>query len=269
MGSIFFSIIIPTYNSGSSLKNSLNGIVNQTFTDYEVLIIDNLSKDNTLEIITDFSSKYKNIGWISESDRGIYDAMNKGIKMAKGSWIYFLGSDDRFYNNNVLENIFDKIGIVSNKVIYGNVQIDGDSGWANNGQIYDGEFTLFKLIDRNICHQAIFYHINVFRRYGGFDQKYDICADWDKNLRLWASYPFFYVDLIIAVFTGGNSSFKKANNYTEEEKWKNILSYFKFIFISGNLSRYNQIFLDLSRSYRSHRMYIRSLLWRLIYFLNK
>jgi glycosyltransferase involved in cell wall biosynthesis len=269
VGIIKFSIIVPTFDSGLSLSNCLTSIVNQTFTDYEVIIIDNNSKDNTLEIISDFSSKHNNIRWISESDRGIYDAMNKGIKIAKGSWLYFMGSDDRFYNNSVLSQISDSIKLTPNKILYGNVLIDGDAGWAKNGQIYDGEFTLLKLIDRNISHQAIFYHKSVFKRQGGFNRKYEICADWDLNLRLWSSYTFYFSDLIIAVFKGGNSSSITPNNYTESEKWKNIARYFKASVIFGKFSSYNQRFLDLSRSYKIRHKYVKAILWRLAYILNK
>lgn len=268
MEDIIFSIIIPTYNSGLSLKKSLTSIVNQTFKNYEILIIDNLSKDNSLDTISEFSYNFKNIRWVSESDCGIYDAMNKGIKMARGSWIYFLGSDDWLYNENVLAIIFDRIKTKPNKIIYGNVLIDGDTGWAKNGEIYDGEFTLSKLIEKNICHQAIFYKKTVFKRGYVFNTKFTVCADLDMNLKLWAQCPFTYIDTIVAVFKGGNSSLKIANNYTETDKWETIIRYFKFRIFSKEFSKYSQSFLAMSQYYKERHRYLKLFLMKTGYYIH-
>ena len=267
--SIILSIVIPTFNSGKSLKEALGSIINQTFTNYEILIIDNLSEDNTLEILNDFSSLHDNIRWISEPDKGIYDAMNKGIKIAKGEWLYFMGSDDEFYNKNVLSTIFNTVKRDDKKIIYGDVIIKGDAGWAKNGQIYDGEFTLSKLIERNICHQAMFFHKSVFRRWGKYNLKYSICADWDMNLRLWSTYSFHYTDNIVSVFKGGNYSYQIADNYNDTEKWLTILNCFKLRVISSEFSKYYLSFLILSKYYSKKRQFFNSFLLKLIFHLHK
>jgi glycosyltransferase involved in cell wall biosynthesis len=263
------SIIIPTFNSGNNLEEALNSIVNQSYTNYEVWIIDNRSDEVTLNIIKKFASAHENIKWITEPDNGIYDAMNKGIKLAKGEWLYFMGSDDKLYDENVLLNIFQKTLPNRIKILYGNAQINGDAGWARNGQIYDGEFSLSKLIQRNICHQAIFYKKTIFEKCDGFTVKYSICADWDLNLRLWSKYSFHYIDKIIAIFKGGNSSYTVVNNYGDLEKWKNIAGYFKFKLADFEFTKFKQNFFVLSKYYFKEKNYLKSLFLLIIYYSHK
>jgi len=264
--SIVLSIIIPTCNSGAYLREALESIICQTFTEYEVLIIDNVSIDNTPDIVADFTSFNDNIRFISEPDNGIYDAMNKGIGMAKGRWLYFLGSDDKLYNESVLANIFSTTKTIAYNVIYGDVLIDGDTGWAKSGQIYDGEFNLAKLINRNICHQAMFFKREVFINHGLFDLQYNVCSDWDVNLRLWSLYPFMYIRQIVAVFKGGNSSYQLSNNFNEIDKWESIIHYFKAGILSKEFSDCSHNFLELSNFYRKKHKFFKSFIMRIVYF---
>lgn len=167
------SIIIPTYNSASVLPKALDSIVNQTFTDWEVLIMDGVSNDDTIKVAEAYNDSRIRI--YSEPDNGIYDAMNKGIKKARGEWLYFLGSDDWLLNDNVLHNVFAQ-GTDSYDVVYG--EVDAPHLASN----HSGEWTL-QTIDRNRCHQAIFYRRSVVRRLGGYNTKYKIWADYDLNLK--------------------------------------------------------------------------------------
>lgn len=99
------SIIIPTYNSASVLPRALDSIICQTFTNWEVLIMDGISTDDTLKMAQSYNDSRIRI--YSEPDNGIYDAMNKGINKANGEWLYFLGSDDCLFSKDVLSNIFN------------------------------------------------------------------------------------------------------------------------------------------------------------------
>ena len=100
-----FSIIIPTFNSEKTLDIALSSIVVQSYQNFEVLIIDGLSTDSTIDIAKKHQKVFPNIKIKSEKDNGIYDAMNKGIALAKGEWLYFMGSDDSLYNDDVLNQI--------------------------------------------------------------------------------------------------------------------------------------------------------------------
>ena len=103
----FFSIIIPTFNSACHIKSCLNSIVCQNYLDWEVLIMDGVSKDDTVKIAESYSDSRIHV--YSEPDKGIYDAMNKGIKKAQGEWLYFLGSDDWLVDNEVLANVSNQL----------------------------------------------------------------------------------------------------------------------------------------------------------------
>jgi glycosyltransferase involved in cell wall biosynthesis len=265
MVDLVFSIIIPTFNSAKTLKYAIESILNQKFNKFEILILDGASLDDTLKIAQSFNDD--RIRVFSEKDKGIYDAMNKGIKLAKGEWIYFLGSDDLFYDDTILDNISKYRS--HSKIIYGNVLISGDAGWANDGQIYDGEFSLSKLIETNICHQAIFYNKCVFETCGLFNDRYNVCADWDLNLKLRASFSYYFIDTIVAIFHGGNTSHNLKNNYTNHEKWTNILSYYRLKTLTHEFSNFSNEFLMLSKYYFRTNKYFKSLSLLIIYYFHK
>jgi glycosyltransferase involved in cell wall biosynthesis len=202
-----FSIIIPTYNASGTLSRCLESILAQKYTHFEVWLIDGSSTDETLDIITSYQTRCPGIRLLSGPDEGIYDAMNKGIGFSRGEWLYFMGSDDTLYNGDVLSIIADQIHTDKPEIIYGNVVMRGQNQWNLDNVVFDGEYNLEKLVERNICHQAIFYHQNVFQKNGHFNLDYITSADFDFNLRCYANTPFVYIDLIIANFyVGGHST---------------------------------------------------------------
>ena len=138
-------------------------------------------------------------------DRGVYDAMNRAVSRARGTWLYFLGSDDELNDENVLKRAMSPEHVDNHDVLYGNVRIIGDC-FAANDSIYDGPFDLLKLLKTNICQQAIFYPADLARRAGSFNLDYPIHADWDFNLRCWALTRFRYIDLVVAKFYAGGIS---------------------------------------------------------------
>jgi glycosyltransferase involved in cell wall biosynthesis len=196
------TIIIPTYNSGATLEVALKSIINQTVKDIEILLIDGLSIDNTLEIVERYRRVFSSINVISEKDKGIYDAMNKGIILAKGEWIYFMGSDDSLYESTTIEQFLGNTNIENNEVVYGNVY----SKYFNGS--YDGTFTYCKLLNQNISHQAIFFRRSVFDKTGKYNLKYKAYADWHHNINWFFSskISYIYIDQIIANFTYGGFS---------------------------------------------------------------
>lgn len=196
------TIIIPTFNSDRILIQALESILVQTFDDYEVLIIDGKSTDQTLEIIKRFTEKDKRIRWLSEPDKGIYDAMNKGIQIAKGEWLYFLGSDDVLYDRLVLNDISKELKR-NVDIVYGNVL------FKRSQKIYDGIFNAIKLMEKNICHQALIFNKRVFVKQGLYDLKYKLLADYDHNIRWFNdnSIKRKYVNRVIAIYDEGGTSF--------------------------------------------------------------
>jgi glycosyltransferase involved in cell wall biosynthesis len=225
----FFSIVLPTYNSVSTISTALDSILSQSYRELELIIIDGLSSDRSSKVIGDYAALDSRIIYISEADEGIYDAMNKGIKQAVGEWIYFIGSDDNLYDQEVLKTVFESIRQHSHgKVYYGNVIISGDTNWARDGEVYDGPFNIQKLMTKNICHQSVFYNTDFIKReIGMYNKKYAICADWDFNLRCWSRTEFIYIELKVAKFNAGGESTKYREDVCfTNDLVPNILSYF-------------------------------------------
>ncbi len=118
------SVITATYNSGLTLRDSIESVLKQYYEDYEHIIVDGGSKDNTLDIIREYEPQYKGkLKWISEPDKGIYDAMNKGITLASGDIVGILNSDDFYADSYVLEKIAGGFeGTESVEVVYGDLE---------------------------------------------------------------------------------------------------------------------------------------------------
>ena len=200
MHSPFFSIIIPTFNSEKTLQEALNSVFSQRFTDFEIIIIDGMSGDNTITLIEENCRKDSRIRFVSEKDNGIYDAMNKGIDMTRGQWLYFLGSDDWISGDNVLQAVSDRLQDCKCDFFYGEVIM--------NGVKYDGPFTLEKLLIKNISHQAIFHRKQIFQKIGKYNTRYKLHADWEFNIRYFLEFyeDVQYNDIVIANFGKGGVS---------------------------------------------------------------
>lgn len=227
MNSPLISIITPTYNSAKTIEKTILSILHQVYKEIELVIIDGLSEDDTTSIIRAYQDQFKHFYFISEKDNGIYDAMNKGLDHCTGDWIYFMGSDDLFYNEGVLTELAEQGFFQEEQIVYGNVMINGDTIWARDKSIYDGPFNLEKLFRINICHQSIFYPRSVIQHIGYYSEKYGITADWDYNVRCYAKYKFTYTDKIISVFhAGGKSSVIDDGKFYDDFPQK-IIDYFQ------------------------------------------
>jgi len=237
-----FSIIIPTYNSEVVLRTAISSITDQSFLDFEILVIDGLSEDSTLQIADSF--KDPRIKIFSERDSGIYDAMNKGVKHASGEWLIFLGSDDELFDNDVLKDIFALIDQGSAKFIYGDVMLVGNTSWGQDGHVYNGEYDIKKLFRINISHQAIFYHRSVFDECGGYNLKYKICGDYDFNLRVAAKFKMQYLDRIVAKFNAGGASTTTGDLAFQGDFYDNIFEYYSKKLMSDDLRSLNYQFLE-------------------------
>jgi glycosyltransferase involved in cell wall biosynthesis len=199
----------------------LESVVNQTYANKEVLIIDGGSIDTTNEIIKHYSLKFSFIKWKSEIDDGIYDAMNKGIYLATGDWIYFLGSDDVFYKENVLESIFTL-------PFYGNLEvIYGDIMSTRFGGVYGGEFSFKRIVNQNISHQGLFTKKTLFDKIGKFDIQYKAHADWDFNMRWFLDHTVErrYVNIIIAEYADGGYSSLHGDPIFEHDRKVKLIKY--------------------------------------------
>ena len=222
MSTPFFTIIVPTYNASATIAACIESVMNQHFKNFELLIMDGNSTDTTVQIIKSYFTQFNSIRLVTEKDKGIYDAMNKGISLSKPSWLYFMGGDDKFYNSNVLQNVFDQIERLPEvEIVYGNVWSERFNG------IYDGEFNYSKILIQNISHQAIFFRKEIFEKTGDFNLKYTAQADWDHNLKWILSDKIEkrYIDIIIAYYADGGFSSLNGDDVFYHDLTLNYLLY--------------------------------------------
>ena len=183
------SIVTVCYNAVDTIEKTILSVINQTYKNIEYIIIDGASKDGTVDVINKYRDKISY--FVSESDKGIYDAMNKGIKVATGEWLIFINSDDTFYNKHVLSRVINKLNN-HNTIYYGNVIT------IPQNIIQGGKYTKYKIGMGNICHQSIFYPSKVFKKYF-YNLDYKLYADWFLNIMCMSDkeFRFEFLDLII------------------------------------------------------------------------
>ncbi len=175
------SIIISTLNSEKYLEKALESSIGQSYLNREIILIDGLSTDNTVNIIKKYSEKIKY--WKSESDTGIYNAWNKGLKVANGEWICFIGSDDEWYSNKSLELLVKSANIKKNSnFVSGKIFITNE---YNNFVSSMGKKWDIKKIRNNITigHPGSLHKKNLFNEYGLFNEDYKICGDYEFLIR--------------------------------------------------------------------------------------
>lgn len=198
------SIITVSYNAAKTIEQTILSVIHQTYNNIEYIIIDGGSQDGTLKIIEKYQDKIS--FWISEPDKGIYDAMNKGVFYAKGDYIGIINSDD-WYELDAVEKIVSKIK-EDYIVIYGNMMYEKTKPELVKPS---GDLSLLKK-QMIICHPSTFVKSEAYKKYGAFDITYKISADWDMMLRLYEKgCLFYYCDDLISHFraNGMSSNFNK------------------------------------------------------------
>lgn len=211
------SVITITYNAGRFLKNTIESIINQTNKEFEYLIIDGGSKDDTTNIICQYDNLHfssfeeaqqrkaactDKILWISEADKGLYDAMNKGLHLAKGDFVWFINAGDKIYDKTTMQEIIDTIDAnPDGDVIYGqSIIIDEDENVrGERHKIAPKVLTKKSLLNGLVvCHQSILVRKDIAADY---DTQYRISADYDWVCKaLSVSRKNCYIDNYISRF---------------------------------------------------------------------
>jgi glycosyltransferase involved in cell wall biosynthesis len=226
------SIITINYNDALGLKKTMKSLEEQTWNEFEHIIVDGNSSDDSLDVIKSFH--YDNLKYISEPDSGIYNAMNKGIKMSKGKYLLFLNSGDFLENENVLETLSQYLNN-NFSILAGNIIFDEVKG--KRLREHPEEISFSYLVGNSISHPSTFIRRNLFAKYGKYDESFNIVADWAFFLKVLGlnNESFFKIPETITVFdTKGISSKKEnlANVYKEREKV--LAQYFPRIFNNEN-----------------------------------
>jgi len=216
------SIVTIVYNDTNNIEQTILSVLDQKYADIEYIIIDGGSTDGTIDIIYKYETKISY--WITEPDMGIFDAMNKGLKIATGEWIIFMNCGDSFYNNEVLSNVF-KNNVNDINLIYGNVELFSNS----RRFIVKQKCTKYSINLNSICHQTVFIRLS---KHSPFNLDYKLTADHDIIFETIRNGHYMYVDIVIAKVLLGGVSY----NVFKTSKEKLLISYRRGNFLDKILS---------------------------------
>ncbi|QWD11262.1 glycosyltransferase [Polynucleobacter paneuropaeus] len=208
------SIGIAVLNGASHIRDLLESLKSQYSGEMQIIILDGGSTDGTQAIIKeyiDIVSHYE-----SKPDGGIYDAYNSIRGIASGDYLLYLGCDDRYVFGKLSDiNLF----LNRDFIYYGNVLM------TKRGNFYDGYFSKFKMIRKNICHQSIFYPRLVYKKFA-YDLSYPALSDYEYNLRLMSKgYKFIHFDHLVTIFSNGGLS-SRGDEVFDKNKFNIVLNYF-------------------------------------------
>ena len=210
------SIITATFNRGHFIESCVLSILRQDIKDVELIIIDGLSTDSTFEKLRPLIKKNKNIKFYSETDSGIYDALNKGIDKANGEIIGFLHSDDVFYNSEVLKKIICKFKNHDIDGLYGNLEYVEKIDTNKVVRFWESCAFNNNLLRKGWAppHPTLFLKSNIYKKHGKFDLKFKISADYDFMLRIFKddSLKFEYIPMVVTRMRTGGVSNKNIKN---------------------------------------------------------
>lgn len=234
----FFSIVTASYNSQETISRTIQSVLDLDFFDYEYLIIDGNSSDKTVELIESFVSKFKEKGisfrYISERDRGIYDAWNKGIQMATGKWISFLGSDDSYFSDALTTYFLEIKKYPESNYISSQVNLVNSDGKIL--QVFGEKYNWKNVIsDINVAQVGSFHKKELFNQVGLYSLDYKIVGDLDFYIRCKDFIrPAYFTKVTANMENGGVSNqiylaLKEAFNVKQKYGYRSkLFNYYKF-----------------------------------------
>lgn len=208
---IRITVITVCKNAEKIIRATLQSVVSQTYSNIEYIVIDGASTDNTISVIQKMT-KHFSIKFLSETDGGIYDAMNKGITLATGEYIYFLNAGDTFVECNVVRKVVDEIKKKTADIYYGNIIYqypDGKTRIRMYGSVCGKK--IYYCTGDCINHQAIFASSKYLKNYP-FDTSYKICGDRDWMMRMHRMKAIFSnMPLVICNYSLNENSVSVSN----------------------------------------------------------
>lgn len=178
---MILSIITINRNNRSGLEKTLDSVISQACTEFEQIIVDGASTDGSIELIKDFENKFKGrLQWVSEPDKGIYNAMNKGIRMATGKYTMILNGGDCLANGDVVRNIYKSLEYEQcPELLYGNLIKTWPDGlkYKSGGQS-DRNFTFWDFYRGTLDHDGAVIRKELYTKLGLYDESLRICSDW-------------------------------------------------------------------------------------------
>jgi glycosyltransferase involved in cell wall biosynthesis len=202
------SLITPSYNSAKTIARTIDSVVAQNYPDLEYIIIDGASTDNTKDLVLSYRDKI-NIKFISEPDGGIYEAMNKGVKLATGDVVGILNSDDLFDNNQVLKIVTEAFRDQNIEAVYGDIKYFADDVSKTTRYWHAGTYFEKKLNNGWVIpHPALFLRKSVYDKCGLFNMDFKIAGDYEFILRILKIYKIsvkYLPVVLVKMYEGGVS----------------------------------------------------------------
>jgi len=210
------SIITATYNSAHGIEACLDSILSQDYKNIECLVIDGKSIDQTIEIVLEKQKKHSSINMVSEPDKGIYDALNKGVNLASGDIIGFVHSDDLLASSSIISEIVGKIKDEELDGVYGNLQYVNKNNITKIVRLWKSRGFDPDLLRRGWMppHPTLFLRKKVYEKHGRFDLAYKIAADYDFMIRILKdkTLKFGYLPKVITKMRVGGASNRSIKN---------------------------------------------------------
>lgn len=211
------SIITINYNNATGLDKTIRSVINQTYKEFEFIVIDGQSTDTSVDVIKTHEHCINN--WVSEPDNGIYDAQNKGILKSTGDYLLFLNSGDVLVDHKVLENVSYKLN--GRSFYYGNLILESNSHIIEHKapELIDVDF----MLNSTIWHPCVFINSSLFKEFGLYNTTFKICGDYEFFIRclLKPNITTQYLDLFITQFdANGISNNPQQNQLQTEEREK-------------------------------------------------
>jgi glycosyltransferase involved in cell wall biosynthesis len=214
------SIITVNLNNAPGLQKTLDSVFAQTFTDVEYIVIDGGSADGSKQILENNTSKFSY--WVSEKDTGIYNAMNNGITHAKGEYLLFLNSGDKFISSGILQEVAGELD--GKDLIYGDIfLVESDTRkWTGH---YPDQLTFQHFMDGSLPHPSTFIKRSLFEQLGLFDDSLQITADWKFFLDAVCKYNVSYkhINKVISIFDHNGLSSQTTGQAIISSEKKRIL----------------------------------------------
>ena len=248
------SIITINRNNAAGLEKTLQSIANQNYKEFEYIVVDGASTDNSVEVIQQYEQRFAHLKWVSEPDSGIYNAMNKGIQMATGEYIQILNSADCLANESVVEcmlNAVDENGHPS--ILYGNMIKCFEDGRRLTDKCFAGQdITMLGMYVATLNHDPAYIRRDLFERYGYYDEQLKIVSDWKWYLQaiiLGGEKPQ-YVDLDVTLFDMAGISENANSKALIQQERKQVL---QELIPDVYLHDYEQYTDDIRMMRRIHR----------------
>jgi glycosyltransferase involved in cell wall biosynthesis len=248
------SVITINRNNAAGLEKTMQSVVCQKYTDFEYIVIDGASDDGSVEVIKKFSNNVNY--WISESDSGIYNAMNKGIRKAQGEYCLFLNSADCLISSDTLSNVFNEIKDMPSADIFYSDWIRSDGYIVYIPQPLTIEYVLFN----GIHHQNSLIKRSLFLEHGLYNENFRIISDWEFYvLEFWKhKSTFSYIKTKMSIYDINGVSSKKNKEHTSEiiDMYKNIFPELSEIIIESHFYHYSVYYYIIEKNYGNFHLLV-------------